>query len=153
PNLTVSRASVSSLRRNDWDQVVLVQLDGELNPGNSGGPVVDTQGRLAGGAVAKGIGSTIGFAIPQSELNRVLGGKATAVSFRPVPSRDDKVEIDVEVRLADPFGQMKAVELLHGKTPKDFKPNQKGQWQALPNATRMKLTIDGQKAFGKFTIP
>jgi S1-C subfamily serine protease len=152
PNLTVSRASVSSLRRNDWDQVVLVQLDGELNPGNSGGPVVDTQGRLAGVAVAKVIGSTIGFAIPPSELNRVLVGKATAASFRPVPSGEDKVEVDVEVRLADPFGQMKGVELLHGKTPADFKPNQKGQWQPLPNSSRTKLTIDGQKAFGKFTI-
>jgi hypothetical protein len=53
PAITVSKGSISSLRRDDGGELAIVQIDGELNPGNSGGPVVDAQGRLVGVAVAK----------------------------------------------------------------------------------------------------
>ena len=43
-----------------------------LNPGNSGGPVVDARGRLVGVAVATIKGSGIGFAVPPSALQTVL---------------------------------------------------------------------------------
>ena len=45
-----------------------MQLDGELNPGNSGGPVVAADGKLVGIAVSKIVGTKIGFAIPPAEL-------------------------------------------------------------------------------------
>src|SRR5260370_13854932 len=52
PAITIGKGSISSIRPYDRDQVALVQIDGALNPGNSGGPVVDSQGRLVGVAVA-----------------------------------------------------------------------------------------------------
>src|SRR5262249_34867270 len=67
PSITVGRASVSSLRQNEDGELVFVQIDGSLNPGNSGGPVVDSKGRLVGVAVATIKGSGIGFIIPAAE--------------------------------------------------------------------------------------
>jgi S1-C subfamily serine protease len=72
PAVTISKGSVSSLRRNDRDEMSVVQIDGELNPGSSGGPVVDSAGRLVGVAVAKMAGTRIGMAIPPSELTQML---------------------------------------------------------------------------------
>ena len=44
PAITVGKGSISSLRLDESGALALVQIDGALNPGNSGGPVVDTQG-------------------------------------------------------------------------------------------------------------
>ena len=62
PSLTVGKATVSSLRENERGEVVVIQLDGNLNPGNSGGPVVDAKGRLVGVATAGVRGAGIGLA-------------------------------------------------------------------------------------------
>ena len=51
PNITIGTGSVSSIRRDKSGKVVKVQIDGALNPGNSGGPVVDGRGNLVGIAV------------------------------------------------------------------------------------------------------
>ena len=72
PAITVGKGSVSSLRMNARGEVRRIQIDGDLNPGNSGGPVVDAKGRLVGVAVAKVTGTRIGLAIPPSELTKML---------------------------------------------------------------------------------
>jgi S1-C subfamily serine protease len=64
PAITVGRASVSSIRRDDFGRLVAVQIDGALNPGNSGGPVVDVKGRLIGVAVSTIRRAHIGQVIP-----------------------------------------------------------------------------------------
>jgi S1-C subfamily serine protease len=90
PAITIGKGSVSSIRRDERDEVALVQIDGALNPGNSGGPVVDTQGRLVGVAVATinpELGSGIGFAIPTSKLTALLEGKRDNLENSPAPGR------------------------------------------------------------------
>lgn len=72
PAVTISRASISSLRRDDDDRIALIQIEGGVNPGNSGGPVVDAQGRLIGIAVAKVAGTQIGMAIPAERVSEML---------------------------------------------------------------------------------
>jgi S1-C subfamily serine protease len=58
PTITVTQGSVSKLRPDQLGQLFAIQLDGSLQPGNSGGPIVDDRGRLIGVAVAKLEGST-----------------------------------------------------------------------------------------------
>jgi S1-C subfamily serine protease len=58
PAITVGKGAVSSIRLNDKGDLAMVQIDGALNPGNSGGPVVDAGGRLVGVAVATIKGSS-----------------------------------------------------------------------------------------------
>jgi len=51
------------------------QIDAAVNPGNSGGPVVDAQGRVIGIASAKLVGvevTRVGFAVPSNEARRML---------------------------------------------------------------------------------
>lgn len=43
---TVNRSTVSNLRKSPAGSLQRVQLDGGLNPGNSGGPVVDGKGSV-----------------------------------------------------------------------------------------------------------
>lgn len=66
---TVTSGVVSSLRRNlrlgDGDGLPVIQTDAAVNPGNSGGPLVDLQGRvIALNAATIPYAEGIGFAVP-----------------------------------------------------------------------------------------
>jgi S1-C subfamily serine protease len=63
-NITVSESSISSLRRGDNGVLKEVQVNGGMNPGNSGGPVTDARGAVIGVSVAGIRGTQINFAIP-----------------------------------------------------------------------------------------
>jgi S1-C subfamily serine protease len=79
---TVTSGIVSALGRRFLQIGDVIQIDAAVNPGNSGGPVVDTEGRLVGIAFA-GIEQYPGlnFAVPAERLAAALpamlaGGKA-----------------------------------------------------------------------------
>jgi S1-C subfamily serine protease len=63
----------------------LIQVDASINRGNSGGPLLDSAGRLIGITTAiyspSGTSAGIGFAVPVDTVNdivpRLLGGKST----------------------------------------------------------------------------
>jgi S1-C subfamily serine protease len=63
--ITVSETSVSSLRHDPaTGKLALVQVKGGMNPGSSGGPVVDVRGNVVGVAVAGIVATDINLAIP-----------------------------------------------------------------------------------------
>jgi S1-C subfamily serine protease len=76
PAVTVGKGSVSSIRLNPRGDLARIQIDGDLNPGNRGGPVVDARGRLVGIAVAKVRNTQIGLAIPPGDLISLLEAAA-----------------------------------------------------------------------------
>ena len=78
---TVTTGIVSALDRSitgDNDQTIhhLIQTDAAINRGNSGGPLLDSAGRLVGVNTAiyspSGASAGIGFAIPADVVNRVV---------------------------------------------------------------------------------
>jgi hypothetical protein len=76
PTISVNSGSITALRRKQG-QLKHIELDAELNPGNSGGPVLDNQGKVIGvvrsGLVAQGLGRTgINQAIPVSAVRHFL---------------------------------------------------------------------------------
>jgi S1-C subfamily serine protease len=83
PNISVNAGTVSSLRLGKSGTVEQVQISGSLNPGNSGGPIVDKEGRLAGIAVATNTGSGLGFAVPVNDLISLLEGRLLLTAFIP----------------------------------------------------------------------
>jgi S1-C subfamily serine protease len=111
PSITINKGTVSSLRENDRGQMKAVQIDGALNPGNSGGPVVDDHGRLVGVAVATIEGSGIGLAIAPEELTLLLLGRVGGVSLTKRPVADQKVTLDLEAQLIDPMNKIRMVAL------------------------------------------
>jgi serine protease Do len=79
-DFTVHEGSVSSLQRSAYG-VAFVQLDAKISPGNSGGPVIDNQGRVVGVVSMKLAGrgvEGIGLALP---INYIYG----ELSFVPTP--------------------------------------------------------------------
>jgi len=79
---TVTSGIVSALNRRLLQVGGVIQIDAAVNPGNSGGPVVDTAGRLVGIVVAGAVNyQGLNFAIPAERLAAALpamlsGGKA-----------------------------------------------------------------------------
>ncbi len=75
PAISVSVGKVTSLREKD-DALHRIQLDAVLNKGNSGGPVLNKEGRVAGvvvgGIAVGGAAAGINFAIPVSHVHRFL---------------------------------------------------------------------------------
>ena len=115
PAVTVSRGAVSSLQRDARGELAKVQLQGDLYPGNSGGPVVDETGALVGVAVAKIENTRIGFAVPVLKLQRLMKGQIDlpdTASLVSVPGQGTRVE--VILRVADPLGKLRALALLYG---------------------------------------
>ena len=53
PAITVGKGTVSSVRDNEFGQFSGILLDGELNPGNSGGPIVGVDGKLMASPVRR----------------------------------------------------------------------------------------------------
>src|SRR5262249_31614278 len=89
PAVTVTKGAVSSLREKNGE-LEEVQLDLDLNPGNSGGPVVDEKGALIGVAVAKVSNTRIGFAVPVAKLKTLSLVASAAPPSSSKPTTPDK---------------------------------------------------------------
>lgn len=73
---TVTEGIVSSARQ-FLDGQFLIQTDAAVNPGNSGGPLVNEDGQVVGVTVSKFTDAdNVGFAIPVSVLKETLGDLA-----------------------------------------------------------------------------
>ncbi len=71
---TLSRGLVTGKRVIEGD-VPWLQTDAAISPGSSGGPMLDSKGRVAGVIVASHKkGQNLNFAIPASEVNAFLSG-------------------------------------------------------------------------------
>jgi Trypsin-like peptidase domain len=86
PSVSVNTGAITALRRKEG-KLSAIQLDASVNPGNSGGPVVDRNGKLLG-IVTSGVsgGARLNFAIPVSIVREFLAGPALvlrnpAISF------------------------------------------------------------------------
>ncbi|HEY7311197.1 MAG TPA: trypsin-like peptidase domain-containing protein [Gemmataceae bacterium] len=155
PAVTVGKATISSLREDEHGRLHRVQLDGEVNPGNSGGPVVDADGRLFGIVVSKIIGTKISFAIPPAELTEMLKGRAVAVVPRSLRVEDGSAKLDIEIPLLDPLHQLKTVELRHVRKDgikEALQTDKNGNWPDLPGAEKVAVKIEGGKAVAHVTL-
>jgi S1-C subfamily serine protease len=75
PGITVSPGSVSSLRRDNAGDIRYVQTTAPLNPGNSGGPIVDADGYVVAVAqleITDGRSAGVGFGVPVNVVKRFL---------------------------------------------------------------------------------
>ncbi len=141
PAITISKGTISSIRRDDWNKIALIQVDGGISPGNSGGPVVNESGSLIGISVAKIRGSEIGFAIPKAELVEMLKGRISKVSITATTFSNTKAEFRFLVRVIDPKQKIADVEVWmvpKARISSPLKPTPDGRW--LPIANDMEVT-------------
>jgi S1-C subfamily serine protease len=149
PAITVGRGTISSLRRDDQGEESSVQIDGALNPGNSGGPVVDAKGRLVGVAVATIKGSGIGFAIPPAKLQKMLSGGVSEVKLVDRSTREALV-VEITLTLLDPFHKIRQIAV-HCVT-RDLKTGVPPPQQPLDGSQKVELVLKDGKATGTWNV-
>jgi hypothetical protein len=97
PRMSVNVSRLTALRERNG-QLHRLELDGALNPGHSGSPLLDENGHVAGVVVAGlrgGVGIT--WAIPVSHLEKFL--ERPEVHFTPPQLTDENVHKEVEFRV------------------------------------------------------
>lgn len=112
PNVTVTSGRISAMRRND-NVLEAIQVDAAINPGCSGGPLVDRQGRVVGVVFAAIPLSGISFAVPVSRVKDYIKAPHLMVSFPKVrySERYNPQRIKVELVELTPSTKPVSVEL------------------------------------------
>ena len=152
PAITVGKANISSLREDDDGELALVQIDGALNPGNSGGPIMDVKGRIVGVAVATIKNSSgIGLAIPGRQLAAMMQGRLGPLHVATAP-RDGKIAVNVEVGAVDPLGKIASVDLYYRPIKKGEVDPKSGSIADLTGVRKTAVTFDKQLGTAQFTL-
>jgi len=112
PSITIGSGSVSSFRLDPLDERTIdkIQIDGDLNPGNSGGPIVDAAGDVVAVSVSTVIGTQIAFSIPADQVQRNLVGRVSQNSYRQVLIGDGDLDVAFAFSFVDP---RQRIEQLH----------------------------------------
>jgi S1-C subfamily serine protease len=108
-DITVNTSSISSLRRDADGLLNQVQVNGGMDPGNSGGPVVDANGNVIGVAVAVIRNTALKFAIPGEVVQSVLNGRCSGIGVGEAVRKGDKIAIPVEVSAIDPMRRVRKI--------------------------------------------
>lgn len=113
PEISISKSSVSSIRRNEDGAVSAVQISGEVNPGNSGGPLVTPDGGVIGVTAAKMRNTQTAFAVPAEEIQEFMKGRIKSSSFRKTGGTATTATYEVILDLVDPLATLKGVGIAH----------------------------------------
>ena len=130
PSISVGTGHVTALRKVNGD-LQHIQFDGSVNPGNSGGPLLNEQGKVIGVVQAIIPGAAIDFAIPAAKLAAFLD---TQILFHPprVSRKDRQVLHAFDVTVV-PLGAVRSattkveIELSAGGQKRSFVLQQHGE--------------------------
>src|SRR5262249_58639045 len=122
-----------------------IQVAGGMDPGNSGGPVVDDQGHVVGVAVSGIAGRAINFAIPGDRVADVVKGRITMMeTHTPFRSQETRQGpgLPVRIEMIDPLGKVKevALEVWTGDPAQGGRPPSDDPPQARPGDSKRQRT-------------
>jgi Trypsin-like peptidase domain len=103
PSISVNAGTISSLKQ-ESGKLVFLQLNASFNPGNSGGPILNSKGQVVGvvlGRVEARFGAGLDIAIPVNKLSRFLQRPDASLHI----SKDELVKtgesVEVVARITD----------------------------------------------------
>jgi S1-C subfamily serine protease len=154
PAVTVGKGSVSSLRNDDDGELKLIQIDASLNPGNSGGPIVDAKGRLVGVVVSGYSGRQgLNFAVPAAELAKLMKGRLDGFELVVTRTAEGKLAVRAEVGVMDPAAALRGVTLHYLIVPpKGAKPKPGEPLENQPGVQKVALKVGAGVAAGEITL-
>ena len=103
PTVSVNTGTITALRKKAGE-LSMIQLDASVNPGNSGGPVVDKKGNLIGIVVSGILMARVNFAIPVSRVREFLSGPALVLRNPSVTfaERSKTRQYEIDAYAVDP---------------------------------------------------
>ncbi len=138
--VSVRQSSVAALRKSSRNSKHLerVQLNGGMDPGNSGGPVVDSTGSVVGVSVAGIVGTQIVFAIPGERVHTILNGRISTMAMAQPFESGTAVGVPVSLVMLDPRQAIKevALDIWVGRPGKPRDPSEGKPSPAMPGHTR-----------------
>ena len=99
PSISVNVGRVTALRKTKG-KLQRIQLDAQLNPGNSGGPVLNSAGKVVGIVRSGVLRSGVNFAIPATLLDSFLAKPELTVASPTVPFKDRHEPLELTIRAA-----------------------------------------------------
>ena len=146
PGVTITRGGISRLVRDDHGHLDLFQVDGSLQPGNSGGPIVEEKtGKFIGVVVAKmGPVDTIGFVVPAEQVRRTLAGRVGNLDLTLNAIDKESADLHIKAEIVDPEGGgvRDIVILAASASAGTVSPKEDGSWPPLPNSKTTELKRD-----------
>lgn len=141
PAITVNVARITALRRSKG-VLDRIQFDSQLNPGNSGGPVLDAEGEVVGVAQSIVLGVTevgvvnagINIAIPSAKVDALLRQPLIKMHTVTTPANDQPLQIDFSVEQFEPFrirdlNVAVAVEVNRKRTETPLQPGENSRYR------------------------
>src|SRR5262249_60771134 len=110
--VTVSHTTVAPFRRSATG--MRVQVNGGMDHGNSGGPVVDSAGQVIGVSVAKIEQSQFHFAVAAEHVSDLLDGHLATLTAGRLTRKGDAYELTVTVESHDPMKKIRGVAVEWG---------------------------------------
>jgi S1-C subfamily serine protease len=158
PSISIDKANVKSVAKHPNGAIRQIVITGDMQPGNSGGPVVDAAGRVIGVSVAIIKGTRINFAVPADCAIAMVNGRLAERSYGDRVVEGDQVKLPVKLQLLDPLKHVGSVEfeVWAGKPgddrppPADGKPMKK---EGDGPKQRAKLAVSASNAEGNITLP
>lgn len=114
PEHNFTQGEVTKLLTED-KQTIGIELRGVLNPGNSGGPVMDQAGNVLGIATLSVIGEGIGIAMPAAGVASLMNQPSVSLISNETHRTNQEVTIRIETGFLDLKNQLAEVEILYRK--------------------------------------
>ncbi|HWY88468.1 MAG TPA: serine protease, partial [Gemmataceae bacterium] len=109
--ITASESSISSFRRDALGQLFQIQVNGGMQPGNSGGPVVDTRGVVVGVAVAIIRGTQLSFVVPGEKVLGIVNGRVQEMRPGHLFRDQEQTKLPVKIAYLDPLQRIRGMHL------------------------------------------
>jgi hypothetical protein len=111
PSISVNVGNVTSLRKDKQGNLNRIQLDAALNPGNSGGPVLDRKGKVVGVVVSGIQNSGVNMAIPVSHVQTFLARPTLTLTAPVIKANERHEEIEFTASAVSLVPSKEATEL------------------------------------------
>ena len=106
PTVAVTRNHITALRK-DQGALVAIQVDSQLDEHFSGGPVLDSSGRVIGMVAATVRGAAMNLAVPVDRLSEFLAAPKIVFDPPPLTDADRNRQVTWTVKLeAPPKGKL-----------------------------------------------
>jgi len=154
---SIRPSNVTALRYNNYGELKKLQIEGGVNSGNSGGPIVDAEGFVIGVTVSvtldlehNGAQTQLANAVPTEFVHGLVSGRISHTEFEQPYNKDGKVRVPVKMEIVDPLGRFNkaGIGIWIGDTATKIRPPGLTRTGMLPsdkNYTLIDLNYDSTK--------